>query len=211
MNDNDIHESYSCSIGLSLPLYLMPLLNLLLFYPPFLLPLHISPVKHVGLGNLDHTKMLRQEMIMIVGICVLCTRKGPLTRDGWCRDSKDVPCHHPEHWVCGAFTLHNQSLRESKMIELSLPSKTQACWSHPIQVDCWGSTLALQKDCWLEPHVHVELDLLQGGATPQKLLQVFSRLMVQIWTWGFPAWLISSDGIDLVVWGKESIENVRNY
>ena len=143
------------------------------------------------LGYLDCTKMLRQEMITIVSICVLCARKGPLTRDIQCRDSKDVLCHHPEHWVCGAFTLHNQSLRESKMIELSLPSKTQACQSHPIQVDCWGSALALQKDCWLEPHVHVELDLLRGGMTPWKLLQVFSRLLVQIWTWGFPAQLIS--------------------
>ena len=78
LTKSGLHESYSCSIGLCLPLYLMPLLNLLLFYPPFLLPLHISPVKHVGLGDLDHTKILRQETIMIVGICVLCTRKGPL-------------------------------------------------------------------------------------------------------------------------------------
>ena len=31
----------------------------ILFLPLFLLPLHISPVKHVGLGDLDRTKMLR--------------------------------------------------------------------------------------------------------------------------------------------------------
>ena len=76
---SELHEFRS--IRLSLPLNLTPLLNFIPLYPLFLLTLHISPVKHVGLGDLNSTEMLRQKTIAVVCICVLRRRKGPLARD----------------------------------------------------------------------------------------------------------------------------------
>ncbi len=88
----------------SLMCMLMPLLKFLPFHCLFSLLLHIPPVQHISLGDLDCTKVLWQKTVSIIGVCVLCTRKHPLTRDWWCRNGKNILCHHPEHRICGALS-----------------------------------------------------------------------------------------------------------
>ena len=89
---------------------LMPLLKFLPFHCLFSLHLHIPPVQHISLGGLDCTKVLWQKTVSIIGVCVLCTRKCPLTRGWWCRNRENILCHHPEHRICRAFILYNQQL-----------------------------------------------------------------------------------------------------